>query len=166
MSPSADAEALYQQGMKHVYGDGAPEDYVKAVELLTQAYELGHVEAAYNLAICYHYGFGVAIDLAKAYELYLFAADHGYAKGKHLIGRCYYNGWHVPQDYAEAIRWFEASANLQDPTTCGFNQCYLGVCYARGYGVERDPTKAEALFRQAVAEGGEDARKLIQRLLS
>ena len=165
MSPSADAEALYQLGMKHVYGDTVPEDYGRAVELLTQAYALGHVEAAYNLGICYHYGFGVAVDLARAYELYRFAADHGYAKGKHLIGRFYYNGWHVRQDYAEAIRWFEASAALQDPTSCGFDYCYLGACYAKGYGVITDQKKAEELFQRGVAEGGEDAKQLIQRLL-
>ena len=60
------AQELFELAMRHIYGDGVPEDNVLALRLLTQACDMGHVEAAYNLGICYHYGFGAAVDLAKA----------------------------------------------------------------------------------------------------
>ena len=160
-----DPEAQYRLGMLYVYGEAVPEDYGRAIALLTSAADQGHVEAAYNLAICYHYGFGTPIDLEKAFALYLFSAQKGYAKGKHLIGRFYYHGWYVPQDEAEAIRWFEASAQLNDPTSCGLDFCYLGACYARGRGVRADPVRAEELFRRAIADGGDIARKRIEQLM-
>ena len=160
------AEEYYQLGMRHIYGDGVTEDNIEAARLLTLAAEQGHVEAAYNLGICYHYGFGVEIDLPKALDLYRFSADRGYAKGKHLVGRFYFNGWVVEQDYREAIRWFEASDALNDPSSCGFASCYLGVCSLRGLGMEADAAKARALFEKAAAQGGEDAEKLTARLIA
>ena len=47
-------DGLYELAMKHIYGDGVPEDNELAVKLLTQAHDMGHVEATYNLGICYH----------------------------------------------------------------------------------------------------------------
>ncbi len=35
---SQSPQALFELAMKHIYGDGVPEDNVLAVELLTQAY--------------------------------------------------------------------------------------------------------------------------------
>ena len=160
------SDAQYKLGMMYVYGETVPEDYEKAIGLLTMASKQGHVEAAYNLGICYHYGFGTKVDLEKAFDLYMSSARNGYAKGKHLIGRFYYYGWHVRQDYAEAIKWFEESDKLKDPTSCGFNSCYLGVCYERGFGVKPDAKKAKELFDRAISEGGEDARALIDKLLN
>ena len=161
-----DTEALFRLGMKHVYGDGVEQSYPKAIELITQAADQGHVEATYNLAIFYHYGYGVDADLKKAYALYLRSADADYAKGKHLIGRFYYKGLYVPQDYEKAIEWFRKSDACNDPTAMGFNKCYLGVCYAKGYGIARDMAEAERLFALAIAEGGDYAKKLINDLMS
>lgn len=152
------AAALFELGMGHVYGNGVEQSYEKAIELISQAADLGHVEAIYNLAIFYHYGYGVDVDLEKAYGLYLRSAELGYAKGMHLIGRFYYNGLHVEQDYGKAIAWFRASESCKDPACLGFNKCYLGVCYAKGYGVEQDTEEAKALFAQALTEGGDHAK--------
>ena len=67
------AQELFELAMKHIYGDGVPEDNDLATQLLTKAHEMGHVEATYNLGICYHYGFGTGIDLAKALDLAVIA---------------------------------------------------------------------------------------------
>ena len=159
------AYAQFKLGMMYVYGDTVPEDNGKAVELLTKAADQGHVEATYNLGICYHYGHGVEADRQRALILYLFSAGKVYAKGMHLVGRFYFHGWCVKQNYAEAIRWFEESDKRNDPTTCGFNSCYLGVCYAKGYGVEANAEKARTYFKKALAEGGADAEKKIKELM-
>lgn len=59
------AQELFELAMKHIYGDGVPEDNDLATKLLIQSHEMGHVEATYNLGICYHYGFGTDVDLEK-----------------------------------------------------------------------------------------------------
>lgn len=109
------AQRLYELAMKHIYGDGVPEDNVLATKLLTQAHGLGHVEATYNLGICYHYGFGADIDLAKAYELYLESANAGYGKGMELVGRFYNRGIYVERDRTQAEYWLRKAIESPDP---------------------------------------------------
>lgn len=101
--------------MKHIYGDGVPEDNDLATKLLIQAHEMGHVEATYNLGICYHYGFGTDIDLAKAFALYLESANAGYGKGMELVGRFYNRGIYVEQDRQQAEAWLRKAMNSSDP---------------------------------------------------
>lgn len=110
-----EAEVLYKLAMKHIYGDGVPEDNELAARLLTRAAELGHVEAAYNLGICYHYGYGVVVDLEKAYELYLRSAKAGYGKGLELVGRFHNRGIHVPRDRVKAECWLRRAISSGDP---------------------------------------------------
>lgn len=110
-----DAQGFYELAMKHIYGDGVPEDNELAVKLLTKAHELGHVEATYNLGICYHYGYGTAVDLAKAYELYLESAHGGYGKGMELVGRFYNEGLYVEKDRKQAEYWLRKAMESADP---------------------------------------------------
>ena len=110
-----DAQSLYELAMKHIYGDGVPEDNDLAVKLLTRAHDLGHVEATYNLGICYHYGHGTSQDLEKAYELYLESADAGYGKGMVLVGRFYNRGIYVEQNRKQAEYWLQKAMNSADP---------------------------------------------------
>ena len=109
------AQELYELAMKHIYGDGVPEDNDLALKLLTKAHDMGHVEATYNLGICYHYGHGTNVDLARAYELYLESANAGYGKGMVLIGRFYNRGLYVAQDRRQAEYWLRKATDSSDP---------------------------------------------------
>lgn len=108
------AQAIYELAMKHIYGDGVPEDNALAAKLLMQAKNMGHIEAAYNLGICYHYGYGVDLDLAKAYELYLASAHAGYGKGMELVGRFYNRGIYVERDRNQAEYWLTKAMESVD----------------------------------------------------
>lgn len=110
-----EGQELYELAMRHIYGDGVPEDNELAVKLLTQAYDMGHVEATYNLGICYHYGYGTDEDLAKAYELYLESANGGYGKGMELIGRFYNQGIYVKKNRKRAESWLQKAIESSDP---------------------------------------------------
>ena len=110
-----DGQGLFELAMKHIYGDGVPEDNELAVKLLTEAQELGHVEATYNLGICYHYGYGVEVDFEKAFALYLESANGGYGKGMELVGRFYNRGIHVEQDRKQAEYWLHKTMEGSDP---------------------------------------------------
>ena len=109
------AQELYELAMKHIYGDGVPEDNDLATKLLIQAHDMGHVEATYNLGICYHYGFGTKIDLKKAFELYLESANAGYGKGMELVGRFYNRGIYVEQNREQAEYWLHKAMKSSDP---------------------------------------------------
>ena len=110
-----DGQELFELAMKHIYGDGVPEDNERAFRLLTRARDMGHVEAAYNLGICYHYGFGTDVDLAKAFELYHEAAAAGYGKGMELVGRFYNRGIYVGRDRKQAEHWLLLALESSDP---------------------------------------------------
>lgn len=109
------AQELFELAMRHIYGDGVPEDNDLATELLIQAHEMGHVEATYNLGICYHYGFGTDVDLEKAFELYLESANAGYGKGIELVGRFYNQGIYVEKNRSQAEYWLNKAINSSDP---------------------------------------------------
>ena len=110
-----DAQELYELAMKHLYGDGVPEDNDFATKLLIRACDKGHVEATYNLGICYHYGFGTGVDLAKAFDLYLQSANAGHGKGMELIGRFYNRGIYVEPDRKQAEYWLRKAMESSDP---------------------------------------------------
>ena len=109
------AQQLYELAMKHIYGEGVPEDNELATKLLIQAHDMGHIEATYNLGICYHYGFGTDVDLGKAFELYLEAANAGYGKGQELVGRFYNRGICVKKDRDKAEYWLTKTMESTDP---------------------------------------------------
>ena len=109
------AQEKFTLAMKYIYGDGVPEDNERAMVLLTQACDRGHVEAAYNLGICYHYGYGTDVDLSKAFALYLKAANGGYGKGMELVGRFYNRGVFVEQDPKQAECWLRKAMESADP---------------------------------------------------
>lgn len=109
------AQELFELAMKRIYGDGVPEDNVLALQLLTRAHDMGHVEATYNLGICYHYGFGADVDLTKAYALYLESANGGCGKGMELMGRFYNQGIYVEPDRGQAEYWLRKAMESSDP---------------------------------------------------
>ena len=64
-----DPDAINFLGQKYFYGElGLQKDMRKAVELWTEAAELGSIEALFNLGDAYYHGDGVQEDKAKAVE--------------------------------------------------------------------------------------------------
>ncbi|EJK61586.1 hypothetical protein THAOC_17901 [Thalassiosira oceanica] len=82
-----DPEAIYYLGMKYFHGElGLQKDRKKAVELLTEAAELGSVEVLFSLGNAYRLGEGVQKDMAKAVELYEKAAMQGHVESRNNLG--------------------------------------------------------------------------------
>ncbi|EJK52436.1 hypothetical protein THAOC_28284 [Thalassiosira oceanica] len=67
-------------------GLGLQKDMRGAVELYTEAAELGSIEALYNLGNAYDLGKGVQQDMAKAVEFWTKAAMEGHAGSRHNLG--------------------------------------------------------------------------------
>ena len=63
---AGDAEAQQTVGACYAYGQGVPQDYVKAVYWFTRAARRGNAKAQYNLGILYISGIGVQQNMASA----------------------------------------------------------------------------------------------------
>ena len=82
-----DPAAIHQLGGKYVGGElGLQKDMRRAVELWTEAAELGSVNALHNLGVLYACGDGVREDRAKAAEFYEKAAMQGHAGSRCNLG--------------------------------------------------------------------------------
>ncbi|EJK64571.1 hypothetical protein THAOC_14680 [Thalassiosira oceanica] len=78
-----DPEAICQRGTHAKFND---DDVPRAIELLTEAAELGSATALYELGSMYMKGEGVAKDEAKAVECWELAAMRGCAESRHNLG--------------------------------------------------------------------------------
>jgi TPR repeat protein len=68
-------------------------------------------------------------------------------------------GQGAPKDYASAVYWFEKASDGGDPS----GKLDLGVMYENGWGVSKDPAKAQQLYREASRLGNEDATKRLEQ---
>ena len=82
-----DPTAIFFLGMQYCHwGLGLRKDMERAVELWTEAAELGSIDALYNLGLAYDRGIEFQQDETKAAELYRKAAIHGHAQSRHNLG--------------------------------------------------------------------------------
>ncbi|EJK69829.1 hypothetical protein THAOC_08882 [Thalassiosira oceanica] len=80
----------------------------RAVELWTEAAELGSIKALHNLGNAYETGKGAQKDTAKAVEFYAKAAMQGHVVARHNLG-CYEG---KKGNYDHAVRHFLISAKM------------------------------------------------------
>ena len=82
-----DPEAIYFIGKQYYHGElGLQKDMRRAVELFTEAAELGSIDATYTLGILYDRGYGVEKDTAKAVKFYEIASMEGCVEARHNLG--------------------------------------------------------------------------------
>ncbi|EJK43681.1 hypothetical protein THAOC_37850 [Thalassiosira oceanica] len=82
-----DPVAINFLGKKYFFGDlGLRKDIQKAVELWTEAAELGSIQALFDLGDSYDEGDGVDQDKAKAAEFWTKAAMQGHVSGRYNLG--------------------------------------------------------------------------------
>ena len=152
-----DPVAVYFLGDKYFFGSlGLQKDMQKAVELLTDAAELGSIEALFSLGFAYKSGEGVGQDQAKATELYEKAAMQGHVDCRCNLG-CREG---MEGNHDRAVRHLMISANM------GHNHSLdtIKTMFMRG-----DATKAhyaEALkgYQDAVEEMKSHDRDEVKRL--
>ncbi len=146
-TPPADAEALYQQGLKFANGDGVARDYLKAVEYYEKAANQGHGAAQFDLGLMYWQGRGVPRDEAATLLWLRKAAEQGHAGAQYQVGlRRHRAGKSCPEPEAsecrvEAFKW-------------------LQLAMAQGHKASRTAREFLALdmTREEVAEGGKRAK--------
>ncbi|EJK51518.1 hypothetical protein THAOC_29303 [Thalassiosira oceanica] len=104
-------EAIHLLGLQYFYGGlGIQKDMRRAVELWTEAAELGSVEALFNLGIEYESGKLVQQDKAKAAEFYTKAAVQGHVESRYNLGVLERNR----RNYDRAVKHWLISAKMGD----------------------------------------------------
>ena len=152
----------YRQGLRYALGNGVPQDYEKAANLLLKAALRGVPDAQYNLGALYASGLGVPKDPVQAATWYQAAAQQKHPLAAFNLALAYVDGTGVEQSDTEAARWFRRAAE-QGVSNAQFD---LAALYLTGRGVERSPTEAYAWFSVLSASGDNEARQQVDRLAS
>ncbi len=150
----------YRQGLRYALGNGVPQDYQKAAELLLKAALQGVPDAQYNLGALYANGLGVGKDPLRAATWYQAAAQQRHPLAAFNLALAYVDGNGVEQSDAEAARWFRRAAE-QGVSNAQFD---LAALYLSGRGVPRSVTEAYAWFSVLAASGDPEARQQVDRL--
>ena len=104
-----DPEAIYFLGTQYYFGGyGIQIDIPRAIELWTEAAELGSTDAHYSLAKVYAEGDGVEQNQAKAVQHWEVAARQGHDGARYFLGR----QEHAIGNYKRAIRHYLISAKM------------------------------------------------------
>ena len=130
------AEALCNLGWDYYEN----KDTAKALECYLKAAKLNDVWATYAVGLIYakyspfdeEYDDEIEQDYSKAVYWYRKAAELGHKDAIKALGHMYFEGKGVEQSYDEAFKYYKASDA----------KYWLGVCYARSLGVERNEHKA------------------------
>lgn len=99
------AHDQFNWGERYLYGQGVPQDHVKAAQWFHKAADQGYADAQSNLGLLYSEGQGVPQDHVQSAQWYRKAADQGVADAQYNLGMLYSEGRGVPQDIIEAWKW-------------------------------------------------------------
>lgn len=136
-------DAMFNLGMRYSDGVGVKRDPHQALKWFHRAAEAGNRDAMYFAAYSYMSGSGTKRDVQMAVNWYWKAAEAGNSLAMINLSQ-------LPQDAVAAptpqqtLKWLEA-ADIGDADAMHA----LGVCYEKGFGVERDPQKAFAWYHAA-----------------
>lgn len=112
----------------------------KAFDLFKRSSEQGNAIAMADLGMMYKYGRGCKLNFNKARKWFKKSAKLGNDKAAYSLGYLYLKGFgNITQNYDKAVKWFQKSEYHM-------SKYWLGVCYAKGYGVKKDITKANGLL--------------------
>ncbi len=75
-------------------------------------------------------------------------AEAGDARAQRALGLVLHVGRGAARDFIEAVSWYERSA-ASDPVA----KVMLGICHEFGQGVDEDPKRAAALYRESAEQG-------------
>ena len=145
---TADAEAHFKEGNKHIAGRKVPQNYAEAAKCYRKAAEQGHPMAQSQLGLMYAVGQGVPQDFAKAASWCRVAAEAGVAEAQCQLGDMLIKGQVVSQDDGEAAKWCRKAAEQGNAMA----QMLLGAMYHNGQGVPRDYMQAQMWL--TLAAGG------------
>lgn len=147
-----DAQAQNTIGFMYLMGKGVPKDKDKAKYWLMSAAEAGNAEAMYHIADAYFRGInGVRQDPKEAMKWYELSAESGYPEAQHDLAVIYMSDRRP--DFKRSAMLFAKAADQGEVDSI----YQLGMLYAYGQGIKRDPDKAVMLLTEACDKGHSQA---------
>jgi TPR repeat protein len=139
-------ESTFVLAQMYMSGVGVTADHQMALSLFQKASDLGHAEASLHLGSIYEYGEGVEIDLNKAKLYWQRAADLNHPSGIFNLGSLLLTHAEKDSDYQLAKEWLQKADVLGHPKA----KTQLAALYSNGLGVEKDISRAIAIYREAL----------------
>ncbi|EJK45718.1 hypothetical protein THAOC_35653 [Thalassiosira oceanica] len=138
-------EGINFLGEQYFHGGlGLQKDMRMAVELWTEAAELGSIQALCNLGIAYHHGEGVQQDTVKGVEFFERAAMQGHAQSRHNLAN-----WEVQKGNNDrAVRHLLISAKMGDDNSVD----NIKRAFEAGFATKDQYAKALKGYQDAVEE--------------
>lgn len=162
-------EAVVNVGKACHTGNGVNQDMQQAVELMSHAATVGNsAEAQWVLGKWYHDGQGVQKQSERAEGLWRKAATQGHREAQCWLGLMLLyksefiqpddiipvvleetEAVHRLQELQEGFTWMMKAAEQDMPLA----MAHIGVCYAYGHGVAKNPTISAQWYRRAGKKG-------------
>ncbi|MCX6874556.1 MAG: tetratricopeptide repeat protein [Verrucomicrobia bacterium] len=156
---------IYEQG-----GDGVGEDSARALEFYQASLDYHN-----NTDLDVHYRMAALIlrekplheKLPLAIQLLEQAHGKGHYKATDLLAQCCAQGVGIEADEKRAFQLFVDSWNRSKKCNENYytSSNNLGVCFAIGFGIRKDPAMARHYFKQGEIAGHEASKKNLQALL-
>ena len=154
-----DPEAIKFLGDQYSHGQlGLKKDMSRAVELWSEAAELGSVDACYSLGQAYRRGDGVQIDVSQCIHFYEKAAMLGHSMARHDLG-CHECD---RGNYDRAVRHLLISAKM------GYTNSLEGIktLFTRGNATKSQYSEALKGYQDALEEMKSPDREEAESLLN
>ena len=152
-----DAEAITHLGEQYLNGrNGLARDVPRAIELWTEAAELGSLEAHFKLGIIYYYSNHVEVDKPRGTHHWQQAAIKGHVQSRHSLGFVEYeNG-----NYEIAVQHWLISAKM------GYQSSLddFKNMFKEGHATKAQYAEALLGYRDAVEEMKSPQREEAKRL--
>ena len=152
-----DAEAITHLGDKYFHGGlGLAKDVPRAIELWTEAAELGSIRAHYQLGLRYYIGDGVEEDEPRGICHYQQAAIKGHAISRNNLGAVEYNNG----NYALATQHWMISAKMGYEVSLN----NIKTMFKKGHATKAQYSEALLGYRDALEETKSPQREEAKRV--
>jgi TPR repeat protein len=197
LAENGDDEAQRSLGWMYDTGHGVPRDQEQATVWYRKAAEQGNARAQNRLGMTYIYRRKpTPDDVAVGLSWFEKAAYQGDVDSQRTLGELREFGeFGIPRDHAQSVAWFRMAAKQDDVKSMlrvigfadlakdyvevakwsrrlaelgdAFGQYEIGILYAEGKGVPKDPAQALSWLRKAASQHGFNAslaREYLKRL--
>ncbi|EJK45898.1 hypothetical protein THAOC_35464 [Thalassiosira oceanica] len=152
-----DSRAIAYLGDSYYYGSlGLKKDLPRAIELWTEAVELGSLEAHHQLGVVYCNGIGIEKDQPRGIRLWQKAAKNGDVVSRHELGIVEYNN----ENDELAVQHFMISAKMGDQKSLND----IKDMFKEGLATKAQYAEALLGYRDAVEETKSRQREVAKRL--
>jgi len=138
-------------GNCYFYGIGSPKAPKKALHMYKRS--AASKNALAQRAMGYFYR--SVGNFTKSMKMYLMAAENGDVHTQVALADWYYG----QEDYRNAVRWYNrASLSCVASEERSAARNALGICFAKGLGVQKSLEQAKRMFTEAARDGNAHAR--------